>query len=82
MILWWLRSAEAGYYATRAKSRLDLTVTRETELHNARLAQYKKLWPTLKPLARYGREKAVTHAALTEVSNVTRDWYFAEGACT
>jgi hypothetical protein len=72
-------SAVVTYYATRAKSRLDLTVARETELHNARLAQYKKLWPTLKPLARYGREKAVTHAALTEVSNVTRDWYFAEG---
>ena len=33
----------------------------------------------LKPLARYGREKAVTYAALSEVSRLTRDWYFAEG---
>jgi hypothetical protein len=72
-------SAAVTYYSTRAKSRLDLTVARDTELHAARLAQYKALWPMLKTLARYGREKAVTHAALSEVSASTRDWYFAEG---
>lgn len=72
-------SAVVTYYSTRAKSRLDLTVARDTELHNARLTQYKLLWPMLKPIARYGRENAVTHAVLTEVSNRTRDWYFAEG---
>lgn len=72
-------SAIVTYYSTRARSKLDLTVARETELYNARFAQYKMLWPILKPLARYGRDKAVTHTVLTEVSNQSRDWYFAEG---
>jgi hypothetical protein len=72
-------SAVVTYYSTRAKSRLDLAVARDAELHNARLTQYKTLWPMLRPLSRYGREKAVTHATLSEVSRLTRDWYFAEG---
>jgi hypothetical protein len=72
-------SSVITYYSTRAKSRLDLTVTRELETHNARLAQYKKLWPMFEPLARYGRANAVTHQVLTSVSDKTREWYYAEG---
>ena len=72
-------SSAITYYSTRAKSRLDLTVARELEIHNARLTQYKKLWPLFEDLARYGRAKAVTHEVLTSVSDKTREWYYAEG---
>jgi hypothetical protein len=72
-------SSVITYYATRARSRLDLSVARETELHNARLTQYKKLWPMFEDLSRYGRAKPVTHAILKSVSDSTRAWYYAEG---
>jgi hypothetical protein len=74
-----LLSALITYYSTRAKSKLDITVARETELYNARMTQYKLLWPMLEKLARYGRNQAVTHAVLTDVSNSTRAWYFHAG---
>jgi len=50
-------SAIVTYYSTRARSKLDLTVARETELHTARLTQYKTLWPMLKQLSRYGHRR-------------------------
>ena len=66
-------SSAITYYSTRAKSRLDLTVAQELEIHNARLTQDKKLWPLFEDLARYGRAKAVTHEVLTSVSDKTRE---------
>jgi hypothetical protein len=72
-------SAVLTYYSTRAKSRLELTVAREMELHKARVEQYLLLWPHFKVLARYGRDEPVTHAVLAKVSALTRDWYYGGG---
>jgi len=72
-------SAVVTYYATRARSRLDLSVTRETALHDARLTAYKKLWPMFEDLSRYGRAQPVTYEILKSVSDRTRTWYYEEG---
>lgn len=72
-------SALITYYATRARSRLDLSVTQETAIHQARLDAYKKLWPMFEDLARYGRAQPVTYEILKSVSDQTRGWYYEEG---
>jgi hypothetical protein len=74
-----LASAALTYFSTRAKIRLDLAAEYDKKLQEARLEAYLKLWAMLEPLARFGREKPVTHTLLLVVSDQTRKWYFQTG---
>jgi hypothetical protein len=74
-----LASAAITYFSTRAKFRFDLAAEYDKKLQETRLEAYLKLWAMLEPLARFGREKPVSHAVLFEVSNQTRKWYFQTG---
>jgi len=74
-----IASAILTYFSTRAKIRLDLAAEYDKKLQEERLSVYKELWGMLEPLSRYGREKEITHALLTEISNQTRRWYFQTG---
>lgn len=74
-----LASAALTYFSTRAKIRLDLSAEYDKKLQETRLDAYLKLWAMLEPLARFGREKPITHAVLFDVSNQTRTWYFHTG---
>lgn len=72
-------SAVVTYFSTRAKTRLELAVEYDKELQKSRLEAYKKLWAMLEPLARFGRDKTVTHEDLRGISDRSRSWYFREG---
>ena len=72
-------SAIITHLSTRAKIRLDLVAEYDKQLQESRLEAYKKLWPMLEPLARYGRAQPVTHAVLRSISDETRKWYFQTG---
>jgi len=74
-----LTSAYVTYISTRDKIRLELAAEYDKTLQEARLEAYLKLWEILEPLARFGREKPVTHAVLLGVSNQSRTWYFRVG---
>jgi hypothetical protein len=72
-------SAVITHFSTRAKVRLDLTAEYDKELQRSRLEAYKELWSALEPLARYGRDRAVTYSVLRAVSDQSRQWYFQTG---
>ena len=72
-------TAVVTYYATLAKSRLELSIDYDKELHTNRLTAYKDLWPRLKPLARFSVERPITHKIVKETSEAMRDWYFDVG---
>jgi hypothetical protein len=72
-------SAVVTYFSTRAKTRLELAVEYDKKLQDSRLEAYKKLWAMLEPLARFGRDKTVTHEDLRGISDRSRAWYFREG---
>jgi len=74
-----LISAVITHFSTRAKIRLDLAAEYDKQLQESRLEVYKILWGMLEPLARYGRDKPVTHAVLRAISDQTRSWYFQKG---
>jgi hypothetical protein len=72
-------AAVVTYFATLAKTRLDLTAEYDKELRQLRLAAYVELWKKLKPLARYSPEKPLTYHIVKETSESMRDWYFDTG---
>jgi hypothetical protein len=72
-------SSALTYFSTRAKIRLDLAAEYDKALQENRLAAYLKLWARLEPLARYGRDKPITHKVLEDISTQTRTWYFQAG---
>jgi hypothetical protein len=67
------------YLTTVAKTRLDLAVEYDKDLRKGRLDAYLKLWPMLKPLARYSAPGAVTYKIVKDTSENMRDWYFDVG---
>jgi hypothetical protein len=67
------------YFATAAKIRLELTIEYDKELRKDRLGAYLKLWPKLKPLARYSPPSPVGHQLVKKTSENMRDWYFDTG---
>jgi hypothetical protein len=67
------------YFATAAKIRLELTIEYDKELRKERLDAYLKLWPKLKPLARYSPPSPVSHQLVKDTSEDMRDWYFDTG---
>ena len=67
------------YFATAAKIRLELAVEYDKELRKDRLCAYLKLWPKLKPLARYSPPEPVSHQLVKRTSEDLRDWYFDIG---
>jgi hypothetical protein len=67
------------YFATAAKIRLELTIEYDKELRKDRLNAYLKLWPKLKPLARYSPPSPVSHKLVKETSEDMRNWYFDIG---
>jgi hypothetical protein len=69
-------TAVVTYYSTYAKARLDLTVEYDKELRKSRLDVYQKLWPLLKPLARYSAEQPLSRQIAKQTSEQMRDWYF------
>jgi hypothetical protein len=69
-------TAVVTYYSTYAKARLDLTIEYDKELRNSRLEVYRKLWPLLKPLARYSAEQPLSRDIAQRTSELMRDWYF------
>jgi len=69
-------TAVVTYYSTYAKARLDLTVEYDKELRKSRLEAYQKLWPLLKPLARYSAERPLSREIAQQTSERMRDWYF------
>ncbi len=71
-----LISAILTYFSTRSKIRLDLAAEYEKELRKDRLAAYQKLWPQLKPLARYSAAAPVNYQTIKSTSEAMRDWYF------
>jgi len=72
-------TAVITYYSTYAKARLDLAVEYDKELRATRLRVYQKLWPVLKPLARYSAERPLSREIAKETSEKMRDWYFDKG---
>jgi len=72
-------SAVITYISARAKTRLELAVEYDKKLQESRLEAYKKLWAMLEPLARFGRDRAVTYEDLRGISDLSRSWYFREG---
>ena len=67
-----------GYRTARWNLRRDL----ELELRRQRLEAFKKLWALSEPLAKYGRTSPVTKvtvAAMDDLSNDLRHWYFSQG---
>jgi hypothetical protein len=67
------------YLATVAKTRLDLAVEYDKELRKDRLTVYLKLWPMLKPLAKYSAPKPASYQIVKQTSEKMRDWYFDVG---
>jgi hypothetical protein len=67
------------YFATAAKIRLELTIEYDKELRKERLSAYLKLWPKLKPLARYSPPSPVSRQLVKDTSEDMRDWYFDTG---
>jgi hypothetical protein len=74
-----LVSAVLTHFSTRAKLRLDLAAEYDKTLQESRLAAYKELWSVLEPLARFGRDRPITHTVLRGISDKTRHWYFQTG---
>jgi hypothetical protein len=69
-------TAVVTYYSTYAKARLDLTIEYDKELRKNRLEVYQKLWPLLKPIARYSAERPLSREIAKQTSEQMRDWYF------
>jgi hypothetical protein len=72
-------TAVITYFATRSKSRLDMTVQYDKGLRDKRLELYKQLWPKTEPLGRYGPSHSYTYKVVQAVSLDMQDWYFREG---
>jgi hypothetical protein len=72
-------TAVITYLATVAKTRLDLAVEYDKGLRKDRLDVYLKLWPMLKPLAKYSASEPARYQIVKQVSENMRDWYFDVG---
>jgi hypothetical protein len=72
-------TAVITYLATVAKTRLDLAVEYDKGLRKDRLDVYLKLWPMLKPLAKYSAPEPARYQIVKQVSENMRDWYFDVG---